>query len=98
MRGSFPASHAVSSKSARALQGLEGETYASAFAPRSDAVPFLQSHGVDLSGSDSSRRSGFQLMRQLRRDASGERDALRGMRAEEEQTSTTSLIEPDGGL
>ena len=91
MRGSFPAYHAVLPTSARAIQGLEGGTFASV-SVRFDAVQLFQSHGVDLSGSDSTRSARLQSLRQLRYDAAGKRNTLRGVRSEEDQTGGASAL------
>jgi hypothetical protein len=91
MRGSFPASHAVLPTSARAIQGLEGGTFASV-SVRFNAVQLLRSYGVDLSRSDSTRSPRLQSLRQLRYDAAGKRDTLRGVRTEEEQTPGASTL------
>src|SRR5262245_65244689 len=93
MRGSFPASHAVLPTSARAIQGLEGGTFASV-SVRFDAIQLFQSHGVDLSRSDSTRSARLQSLRQLWYDAACQRDALRGVRTEEEQTAGASALTP----
>ena len=91
MRGSFPAYHAVLPTSARAIQGLEGGTFASV-SVRFDAVQLLRSYGVDLSRSDSTRSARLQSLRQLWNHAAGKRDALRGVRSEEEQTAGASTL------
>jgi len=91
MRGSFPAYHAVLPTSARAIQGLEGGTFASV-SVRFDAVQLFQSHGVDLSRSDSARSTRFQSLWQLRYDAAGKRDTLRGVCTEEKQAAGASTL------
>ena len=91
MRGSFPAYHAVLPTSARAIQGLEGGTFASV-SVRFDAVQLFDSLGVDLSRSNSARSARLQSLRQLRYDVAGKRDTLRGVCTEEEQTPGASTL------
>src|SRR5262245_5017863 len=91
MRGSIPASYAVLPSSHSAHQRLEGGTLASADHSYLVVVQFLKPHGLDLSRGHAARSTSLQPLRELRRDAAGERNAVRRVRPETEQARATLL-------
>lgn len=92
VRGSFPVSHAVSHAvfrgSTRAIQSLESE--ADWQSPLdSDVVQFLIiARRGNLPRSHTQRSSGVQSLHQLWRNAAGQRDTVRGVRAKTQQVAS----------